>query len=117
MRVRRRILLCAGLAFLPTSAIGQTEPASALGSKLVASCQANEPQCGAYLQGVLDMMIVARRAECGAPRYDQAALRAGYLRWAERNNYFSSVHMAAGAERALKEAWPCEAGADQPPRR
>lgn len=117
MRQRQRILLCAGLAFLPGSAIGQTEPASATGSELVTRCRANEPQCGAYLQGVLDMMIVARNAECGAARYDRAALRAAYLRWAERNSYFMSVHMVAGAERALKELWPCATGAAQPPRR
>ena len=107
MRPRRLILFCAVLAALPGSAVGQTEPASATGSVLFASCQANEPRCGAYLQGVLDMMIGAREAECGAPRYDRAALRAAYVRWAERNSYFLSVHMVAGAERALKEAWPC----------
>src|SRR5436305_6225090 len=85
MRPRRWILLCAALAALPDSAIGQTEPASATGSALFVSCQANEPRCGAYLQGVLDMMIVARKAECRAPRYDRSALRAAYLRWAEQN--------------------------------
>ena len=57
--------------------------------------------------GVLDMMIVARKAECGAPRDDRAALRAAYLRWAERDSYFQSVHMVAGAEQALSSAWPC----------
>src|SRR3546814_4932575 len=93
MRPRRWILLCAALAALPDSAIGQTEPASATGSALFVSCQANEPRCGAYLQGVLDMMIVARKAECRAPRYDRSALRAAYLRWAEQNSYFMSVHM------------------------
>lgn len=117
MRPRLVILLCAALAALPSSAIGQTEPASAMGSALFKSCQANEARCGAYLQGVLDMMIVARKAECGAPRRDRAALRAAYLRWAEQNSYFMSVHMVAGAERALKEAWPCEAGAAQSPMR
>ena len=55
MRPRRWILLCAALAALPDSAIGQTEPASATGSALFVSCQANEPRCGAYLQGVLGM--------------------------------------------------------------
>lgn len=117
MRVRRTILLGAALAALPSSAIGQTESAAAMGSALFESCQANDPRCGGYLQGVLDMMIVARKAECGAPRYDRAALRAAYLRWAERNSYFMSVHMVAGAERALKEAWPCESGAAQSPTR
>ncbi|WP_407696759.1 Rap1a/Tai family immunity protein [Sphingopyxis macrogoltabida] len=114
MRPRQLMLFCAVLAALPGSAVGQTEPASAMGSALLASCQANEPGCGAYLQGVLDMMIVARKAECRAPRYDRAALRAAYLRWAEQNSYFMSVHMVAGAERALTEAWSCEAGAAQP---
>lgn len=118
MRPRRGVLLCVGLAFLPNSAIGQIEPAAKMtGSELVASCQANEPRCGAYLQGVLDMMIVARNAECGAPRYDRAALRAAYLRWAELNSYFMSVHMVAGAEQALEEAWSCETGAARPSRR
>src|SRR3546814_17148240 len=56
MRPRRLILFCAVLAALPGSAVGQTEPASATGSVLFASCQAHEPRCGAYLQGVLDMM-------------------------------------------------------------
>ena len=108
MRPRRWILLCAALAALPDSAIGQTEPASATGSALFVSCQANEPRCGAYLQGVLDMMIVARKAECRAPRYDRSALRAAYLRWAEQNSYFMSVHMVAGAERSLAKACPCQ---------
>ena len=108
MRPRRWILLCAALAALPDSAIGQTEPASATGSALFVSCQANEPRCGAYLQGVLDMMIVARKAECRAPRYDRSAMRAAYLRWAEQNSYFMSVHMVAGAERSLAKAWPCQ---------
>src|SRR3546814_12977624 len=85
MRPRRWSWVCAALAALPDSAIGQTEPASATGSALFVSCQANEPRCGAYLQGVLDMMIVARTAECRAPRYDRSALRAAYLRWAEQN--------------------------------
>src|SRR3546814_20158404 len=83
MRPRQLMLFCAVLAALPGSAVGQTEPASAMGSALLASCQANEPGCGAYLQGVLDMMIVARKAECRAPRYDRAALRAAYLRRSE----------------------------------
>ncbi|WP_422247485.1 Rap1a/Tai family immunity protein [Sphingobium sp.] len=65
------------------------------------------PACGAYLQGVLDMMIVARGSECGAPRYDRNRLRSAYLRWAEDNSYFMDVHMVAGAEQALAEAWPC----------
>src|SRR3546814_14503397 len=73
MRPRQLMLFCAVLAALPGSAVGQTEPASAMGSALLASCQANEPGCGAYLQGVLDMMIVARKAECRAQRYDRAA--------------------------------------------
>ena len=77
------------------------------GSELVASCRANNPACGAYLQGVLDMMIVARGSECGAPRYDRNRLRSAYLRWAEDNAYFMDVHMVAGAEQALAEAWPC----------
>lgn len=109
MRPRRWMLLCAALAALPGSANGQSEPASATGSALFVSCQANEPRCGAYLQGVLDMMIVARKADCGAPRYDRAALRAAYLRWVERNSYFKSVHMVAGAKQALDETWRCEA--------
>lgn len=117
MRPRQLFLFCALSAALPGSALAQAEPASATGSALLASCQASEPRCGAYLQGVLDMMIVARKAECRAPRYDRAALRAAYLRWAEQNSYFMSVHMVAGAERALTEAWSCEAGAAQPPRR
>lgn len=77
------------------------------GSALVESCRAGEPQCGAYLQGVLDTMIVARKAVCDAPRYDRDALRAAYLRWAEANTYFRDVHMVAGVERAMNETWPC----------
>jgi len=108
MRPRQLLLFCALSAALPGSALGQAEPASATGSALFASCQASEPRCGAYLQGVLDMMIVARKAECRAPRYDRSALRAAYLRWAEQNSYFMSVHMVAGAERSLAKAWPCQ---------
>lgn len=117
MRTRHLMLFSAALVAMPGSAIGQTEPASAMGSALFETCRANEPKCGAYLQGVLDKMIIARKAECGAPRYDQAALRAAYLRWAEQNSYFMSVHMVAGAERALKDTWPCGAGAAQSPGR
>src|SRR3546814_4593142 len=80
---RRRHTRCALVTGVQTCAlpisIGQTEPASATGSALFVSCQANEPRCGAYLQGVLDMMIVARKAECRAPRYVRSALRAAYL--------------------------------------
>src|SRR3546814_12686437 len=77
-------------------------PASATGSALFVSCQANEPRCGAYLQGVLDMMIVARKADCRAPRYDRSALRAAYLRWAEQHSYFMRVHMVSGARSAAR---------------
>ena len=85
----------------------QSSPPSLRGAALLASCRTNEPACGAYLQGVLDMMIAARKAECGAPRSDRKALASAYVRWAERNSYFMSVNMVAGARNALAEAWPC----------
>jgi hypothetical protein len=65
MRPRRWILLCAALAALPDSAIGQTEPASATGSALFVSRQANEPRCGAYLRRARHD---DRRAKSGMPR-------------------------------------------------
>jgi hypothetical protein len=107
MRIGYLIAACLTAGSVPIAAGAQELPARASGFDLLASCRADEPVCGAYLQGALDMMIVARKAECDAPRYDRAALRAAYLRWAERNSYFESVHMTAGAERALSEAWPC----------
>jgi hypothetical protein len=97
-------LACLGVA---VAAHAQEQPSEANGAALLASCRAGKANCGAYLQGVLDMMIVARHDECGAPRYDRDRLRAAYLRWIEQNSYFQSVHMVAGAERALTEAWPC----------
>jgi hypothetical protein len=101
--------IVASVAVLFTSAAGvaQGSPRQAQGDTLLASCRANEPQCGAYLQGVLDQMIVNRKAECGAPRYDRPRLREAYLRWAEADTYFRDKHMVAGAEQALNEAWPC----------
>ena len=92
---------------LATPIRAQEQPEHANGAELAASCRANNPACGAYLQGVLDMMIVARGSECGAPRYDRSSLRMAYLRWADANSYFMDVHMIAGAERAITEAWPC----------
>src|SRR3546814_946849 len=97
MRPRRWILLCAALAALPDSAIGQTEPASATGSALFVSCQANEPRCGAYLQGVLDMMIVARKAECRAPRYDRSALRADRKSTRLNSSHYCAYRMPSSA--------------------
>src|SRR3546814_11336554 len=75
MRPRQLMLFCAVLAALPGSAVGQTEPASAMGSALLASCQANEPGCGASLKGVPDMMIVARQAEFRAHRPEDGRVR------------------------------------------
>lgn len=98
---------------LATPSHAQEQPTQGNGAELVANCRANSPACGAYLQGVLDMMIVARRDECAAPRYDRSAMRAAYLRWADANSYFLAVHMAAGAERALGEAWQCKPQVDQ----
>src|SRR3546814_18353306 len=82
MRPRQLMLFCAVLAALPGSAVGPKEPASAMGSPLLASCQANEPGYGAYLQGVISMMIVSRQPERRTPRHDPAATRDQYLRWA-----------------------------------
>ncbi|WP_263588474.1 Rap1a/Tai family immunity protein [Sphingopyxis sp. GC21] len=93
---------------LATPSHAQEQPTQGNGAALVANCRANSPVCGAYLQGVLDMMIVARRDECAAPRYDRSAMRTAYLRWADANGYFLDVHMVAGAQRALEEAWPCK---------
>ena len=101
------ILALMGAVAPHAPALAQTKQSDMQGAALLASCRAAEQRCGAYLQGVLDMMIVARKAECGAPRDDRAALRAAYLRWAERDSYFQSVHMVAGAEQALSSAWPC----------
>lgn len=96
------------------AAYAQEQPTRTNGADLLASCRVGEPRCGAYLQGVLDMMIVARRDECGAPRYDLNRLRAAYVHWAERNTYFQDVHMIAGVERALSEAWPCQTSRSKP---
>src|SRR3546814_16823676 len=82
-----------------------TEPASVTGAALFVSCQANEPRCGAYLQGVLDMMIVARKAECRAPRYDRSALRAAYLRWAEQNSYFRSEEHTSELQSLMRNSY------------
>lgn len=98
---------CVIWAAFAQPAHAQQQAANGNGSELVASCRADSAACGAYLQGVLDMMIMVRRDECAAPRYDRGALRTAYLRWADANSYFSSVHMVAGAERALSETWPC----------
>src|SRR3546814_18050113 len=107
MRPRRWILLCAAVAALPDSAIGQTEPASATGSALVVSCQANEPRCGAYLQGVLDMMTVAGKAECRATRYDASARSGVVYRWADQHSVVMGVHLiiekATCMERMVRE--------------
>jgi len=102
------ILALMGAVAPHAPALAQTKQSDMQGAALLASCRAAEQRCGAYLQGVLDMMIVARKAECRAPRYDRSALRAAYLRWAEQNSYFMSVHMVAGAERSLAKAWPCQ---------
>ena len=108
--MRRHYWLGACLAVLLTSPLqAQEKTTQANGADLITSCRANSPACGAYLQGVLDMMIVARRDVCAAPRSDRERLRVAYLRWAEENTYFESVHMAAGAERAMDVAWPCRA--------
>lgn len=96
------------------SALAQTgTPVDMQGAALLESCQTGEPGCGAYLQGIIDMMI-ARQGGCNAPRYDRKQLRAAYLRWAEADTYFRDKHMMAGAERALAEAWPnCRARASR----
>jgi hypothetical protein len=109
------ILALMGAVAPHAPALAQTKQSDMQGAALLASCRAAEQRCGAYLQGVLDMMIVARKAECGAPRDDRAALRAAYLRWAERDSYFQSVHMVAGAEQALSSAWPCPGHAAERP--
>lgn len=102
------ILLYAAASPVATPALAQGAPPQAHGAALLASCRANEAQCGAYLQGVLDELI-AQQTVCDPPRYDRAALRAAYLRWAETDTYFRDKHMMAGAERALSVAWPCRA--------
>jgi len=101
---------------LAVPSYAQDHSSESNGADLVANCRANGAACGAYLQGVLDMMIVARHDECVAPRYDRSALRAAYLRWADANSYFLDVHMIAGAERALEEAWPCKSQRDPSPK-
>lgn len=100
--------LCFAMSAMTAPGHAQEPSEEANGADLIARCQANSPECGAYLQGVLDMMIVARQDECGAPRYDRNRLRTAYLGWTARNSYFESVHKIAGAERALSEAWPCQ---------
>ena len=86
---------------LATPSHAQEQPTQGNGAALVANCRANSPVCGAYLQGVLDMMIVARRDECAAPRYDRSAMRTAYLRWADANGYFWTFTWS----RVLSERW------------
>lgn len=113
MKFSNLMAMCLAIGSI-APAQAQQQPTHANGADLLASCRGDQPQCGAYLQGVLDMMIVARRDECGAPRYDRDRLRAAYVRWAEQNSYFQSVHMVAGAERAFAEAWPCRSSPTKP---
>lgn len=117
LRLLYRLGVC--LVFAPFAAPSQAQQQSEQhnGANLVADCRANSPACGAYLQGVLDMMIVARNDECGAPRYDRSRMRAAYLRWVEANSYFLGVHMVAGAQQAMEEAWPCSPRAGRSPRK
>lgn len=99
----------AAAALAPTGALAQPgTPINMQGAALLASCRAGEPGCGAYLQGIVDMMI-ARQDVCDPPRYDRDRLRAAYLRWGEADTYFRDKHMMAGAERAMSVAWPCRA--------
>ena len=103
-KVWTAILAAAALA--PVGALAQPgTPVNMQGAALLASCRTGEPGCGAYLQGIIDMMI-ARQSACDAPRYDREQLRAAYLRWAEADTYLRDKHMMAGAERALAETWP-----------
>lgn len=113
MSLLNRLGVCLASVASVAPSYAQEQPSQGNGAELVASCRANSPACGAYLQGVLDMMILARRDECGAPRYDRSILRAAYLRWVDANSYFLDVHMVAGAERALEEAWSCKPQADR----
>ena len=64
----------ASLVVSPGSGVTQDVPPSATGSALLEQCIRGAPECGAYLQGMLDELIV-RRAVCGAPRYDRQRLR------------------------------------------
>lgn len=113
MTRKRLTAVLAAAALTPTVALAQPgTPGDMQGSALLASCRTGEPACGAYLQGVVDMMI-ARQGACGAPRYDRDQLRSAYLRWAESDTYFRDKHMVAGAERAMSLAWPCKVS---PPR-
>lgn len=96
----------ASLVATPSLGLTQDVPPSARGSALLEQCRREAPECGAYLQGMLDELIV-RRAVCGAPRYDRQRLRQAYLRWAESETYLRDKHMAAGANEALTKAWPC----------
>ena len=99
--------LFAAAALAPTGALAQDEtPTEMQGLALLTSCRASEPGCGAYLQGIVDMMI-AQQSVCDPPRYNRHRLRTTYVRWAEANTYFHDKHMMAGAERAMSEAWPC----------
>jgi hypothetical protein len=98
------------LAGIPSAAVSQAPPQTS-GAALITQCQDNDPRCGAYLTGVLDATIVARKSECGVPRNDPDALRAAYLRWANENPYFASVDMIAGAQKALETTWPCRTNA------
>lgn len=105
--------LLAAAALAPAGALAQPgTPTSMQGAALLASCRADEPGCGAYLQGIVDMMI-ARQNVCDPPRYDRDQLQAAYLRWAEADTYFRDKHMMAGVERAMSVAWPCRTS---PPR-
>lgn len=106
MRIGRLGAVVSGAALLAAAVAAQDEPSAMRGAALMESCRREEPQCGAYLQGVLDGLIV-RRAVCDAPRYDRERLRQVYLRWAEAETYLRDQHMAAGAEEALTGAWPC----------
>nr|WP_246681734.1 Rap1a/Tai family immunity protein [Methylobacterium sp. L1A1] len=100
-------LLCVGLPCAGGAQEAQQEvPQAMRGATLVEDCRNERPECGAYLQGVADRMVSDSQV-CDPPRFDRQQLRQAYLGWAETDTYLRDKHMLAGAERALKRAWPC----------
>lgn len=100
--------VCATVAISsPQASVAQTAPPEFQGAALKRACEQKEAWCGAYLQGVADV-LVGTKVICDPPQYDREQLRVASLRWAAGEQYLLNRHMIAGAEAALRAAWPCK---------
>ena len=108
MAASSRILfgLLLAASTVASAAQAQEETSEPKGAALIESCRRDAPECAAYLQGMADA-LTARNVICGAPGNAGARLRQIYLLWAESETYLRDEHRAAGADDALRRAWPC----------